>query len=110
MYPYGLDLEPIDAHRAQFDGAAARREAGIPADAELVVCVGTVEPRKAQVMLAQAFDMVAARHPRAWVAFVGGRDDPNTEALRRYVDASPQEIGRASCRERVRVWWVAQSA
>jgi D-inositol-3-phosphate glycosyltransferase len=90
MYPYGLDLEPIDAHRAEFDGAAARAEAGIPADAELVVCVGTVEPRKAQVMLAQAFDLVAARHPRAWVAFVGGRDDDNTEALRRYVDASAQ--------------------
>lgn len=90
MYPYGLDLEPIDTHRAKFDAAAARAEAGIPADAELVVCVGTVEPRKAQVMLAQAFDLVAARHPRAWVAFVGGREDPNTEALRRYLAASPQ--------------------
>jgi glycosyltransferase involved in cell wall biosynthesis len=90
MYPYGLDLEPIDAHRAAFDGEAARREAGIPADAELVVCVGTIEPRKAQVMLAQAFDLVAARHPGAWVAFVGGRDDQNTGALRRYVEASPQ--------------------
>ena len=41
MLPYGLDLEPIDAHRAEFDGAAARREAGIPVDAELIVCVGT---------------------------------------------------------------------
>jgi D-inositol-3-phosphate glycosyltransferase len=90
MYPYGLDLEPIDAHRAEFDGETARREAGIPAEAELIACVGTVEPRKAQVMLAQAFDLVAARHPRAWVAFVGGRDDDNTEALRRYVDSSPQ--------------------
>lgn len=90
MHPYGLDLEPIDAHRAEFDAAAARAEAGIPADAELVVCVGTVEPRKAQVMLAQAFDLVAARHPRAWVAFVGGREDPNTEALHRYLAASPR--------------------
>jgi D-inositol-3-phosphate glycosyltransferase len=89
MHPYGLDLGPIDAHRAAFDGAAARRGAGIPADAELVVCVGTVEPRKAQAMLAQAFDLVAERHPSAWVAFVGGRDDDNTGALRRYVEASP---------------------
>ncbi len=89
MHPYGLNLEPIDAHRAAFDGAAARRQAGIPAEAELVVCVGTVEPRKAQVMLAQAFDLVAERHPSAWVAFVGGRDDDNTGALRRYVEASP---------------------
>jgi D-inositol-3-phosphate glycosyltransferase len=89
MYPYGLDLEPIDDHRAEFDGEAARREAGIPADAELVACVGTVEPRKAQVMMAQAFDLIAAGHPRAWVAFVGGREDDNTEALRRYVESSP---------------------
>lgn len=90
MYPYGLDLTPIDAHRAEFDGAAARREAGIPAEAELVVCVGTVEPRKAQVMLAQAFDLVAAKHPSAWLAFVGGRDDPNTGALERYIASSSQ--------------------
>lgn len=90
MYPYGLDLEPIDVHRAAFDGDAARRQAGIPPDADLVVCVGTIEPRKAQVMLAQAFDLVADRHPNAWVAFVGGRDDQNTGALKRYVEASPQ--------------------
>jgi glycosyltransferase involved in cell wall biosynthesis len=89
MLPYGLDLAPIDAHRAEFDGEAARREAGIPADAELIVCVGTVEPRKAQAMLAQAFEMVAGQHPRAWVAFVGGRDDDNTGALSRYIEASP---------------------
>jgi D-inositol-3-phosphate glycosyltransferase len=90
MLPYGLDLTPIDAHRAEFDGEAARRGAGIPAEAELIACVGTVEPRKAQVMLAQAFDMVAPQHPRAWVAFVGGRNDDNTKALRRYIDSSPQ--------------------
>lgn len=89
MLPYGLDLAPIDAHRAEFDGEAARRKAGIPAEAELIACVGTVEPRKAQVMLAQAFDMIAAGHPRAWVAFVGGRDDDNTRALERYVESSP---------------------
>lgn len=89
MLPYGLDLAPIDAHRAEFDGEAARTEAGIPADAELIVCVGTVEPRKAQGMLAQAFEMVAGRHPQAWVAFVGGRDDDNTGALTHYIEASP---------------------
>jgi D-inositol-3-phosphate glycosyltransferase len=90
MLPYGLDLGPIDAHRAEFDGEAARREAGIPVDADLIACVGTVEPRKAQAMLAQAFDLIAAKHPAAWVAFVGGRDDANTKALERYIESSPQ--------------------
>lgn len=79
--PYGLDMEPIEASRASFDMHREREEADIPEDAELVVCIGTIEPRKAQNTLAQAFDLIAARHPRAQLAFVGGREDPECEAL-----------------------------
>ncbi len=79
--PYGLDLDPLDADRASFDGLREREEAGIPADAELIVCIGTIEPRKAQNTLAQAFDLVAGDHPHAHLAFVGGREDPDCEAL-----------------------------
>lgn len=79
--PYGLDIASLDADRAAFDGESAREEAGIPADAELIVCIGTIEPRKAQNTLAQAFNLVAERHRRAHLAFVGGREDPACEAL-----------------------------
>lgn len=79
--PYGLDLEPIDAERAGFDRAAAREAAALPADAEVVLCVGSVEPRKAQVALAQAFDLIAARHPQAQLVFLGARDDTNSRLL-----------------------------
>lgn len=79
--PYGLDLTPIETERQGFDRAAARRRAGVPEDAELALCVGTIEPRKGQVMLAQAFDLVAGRHPRARLAFIGGRDDADTRFL-----------------------------
>lgn len=79
--PYGLDLGPIDRARAGFDAAAARRRAGIPADARLVVCVGTVEPRKAQIPLAVAFEAIAERHPDAHLAFVGAGDDAYSDAL-----------------------------
>jgi glycosyltransferase involved in cell wall biosynthesis len=89
MLPYGLDLEPIDAARADFDRAGARRKHGIPAEAQAIVCVGTVEPRKAQTLLAQAFDRIAGRHPNAHIYFVGGRDDDNSAALRSYIAASP---------------------
>lgn len=85
--PYGLDLEPIDAWRKSFDNAAERKKAGIPTDAELVVCIGTIEPRKAQNTLAQAFDLIAAKHPRAHLAFVGGREDPDCEALEKLIEA-----------------------
>ena len=95
VLPYGLDLDPIDAARAGFDRSAARRAARIPADAELIVCVGSIEPRKAQVPLAEAFDLVAARHPQARLAFVGGKaGDPNTIALEAW-------IARSSLAERV---------
>jgi glycosyltransferase involved in cell wall biosynthesis len=79
--PYGLDLEPIDAERAGFERATAREAAGVPADAEVVLCVGTVEPRKAQIPLAQAFDLIAARHPKAHLAFLGGREDSSSRLL-----------------------------
>jgi D-inositol-3-phosphate glycosyltransferase len=86
--PYGLDLTPIDALRDGFDRAATRRRLGIPADAELVLCVGTIEPRKAQASLAQAFDLVADRHPRARLALAGAGDTVDSRALAAWVAAS----------------------
>ena len=86
--PYGLDLRPIDSCRLGFDRDRARREAGIPLDAEVVLCVGSVEPRKGQLPLAQAFDSLAARHPRAWLVFVGGRDDAYSDALAEFAASS----------------------
>jgi D-inositol-3-phosphate glycosyltransferase len=86
--PYGLDLEPIDSRRAGFDRAAARDEADIPHEAEVVLCVGSVEPRKAQVPLAQAFDRIASRHPRAHLVFVGAGEDGYSDFLRGYAAAS----------------------
>jgi len=95
VLPYGLDLQPIDEARADFDRAAARRAARIPTDAQLIVCVGSIEPRKAQVPLAEAFDLVAERHPQARLAFVGGKaGEPNTIALESW-------IARSSLAERV---------
>jgi len=83
--PYGLDLAPITAAGAEFDPAAARRQAGIPEDAEVVLCVGTIEPRKAQLPLARAFSSIAADHPHARLVFVGGRDDDYTEAVANFI-------------------------
>jgi D-inositol-3-phosphate glycosyltransferase len=86
--PYGLDLKPIEAARENLDPLAVRERAGVPADAEAIVCVGTVEPRKAQMTLAQAFTQIAERHPRAHLYFVGGRDDGDSQALQHCIDAA----------------------
>jgi len=94
--PYGIDMAPIEAVRGDLDRERARRELGVPAGADLAICVGTVEPRKAQIPLAQAFELVAERHPNAQIAFVGADEQPASLALADRVASSPQ-------RERMRI-------
>lgn len=94
VVPYGLELGPIDARRAELDRLATRREAGIGAGEDVVLCVGTVEPRKAQAQLAQAFGLVADRHPRARLVFVGVADTPASELLAGVAE-------RSRCAERI---------
>jgi D-inositol-3-phosphate glycosyltransferase len=88
--PYGFDFGPIEEARRTLDRGAERRRLGIPDEAEVVLCLGTVEPRKRQVPLAQAFDAVAAKHPNARLAIVGARDDEYAELLEHVA-----ETGRA---------------
>ena len=80
---------PIDAARADFDRTGARRAAGIPDEAELVVCVGTVEPRKAQVSLVEAFEKVAPTAPGPTSRSSGGVRTRETRLLREYIEGSP---------------------
>jgi glycosyltransferase involved in cell wall biosynthesis len=87
--PYGLDLAPIEAVRQGFDRQRTREELGVPEEADLAICVGTVEPRKAQVQLARAFDLVAERHPRARLAFVGADAGEPSAALAARISTSP---------------------
>jgi glycosyltransferase involved in cell wall biosynthesis len=107
--PYGLDLAPIDALRSGFDRAATRQRFGIPADAELVLCVGNVEPRKAQASLAQAFDLVAERHPRARLALAGAGDTADTRALAEWIAASrsSQRIELVATTPEIQHWYGA---
>jgi len=86
--PYGMDLRPIDAVRQGFDREAARRRLGVPPDADLVLCVGEIGPRKGQAQLAQAFDLIAAEHPRARLALAGAGDTASSRALAEWVAAS----------------------
>lgn len=85
--PYGVDPTPIERERARIDTAAARRKAGIGPEEKVVLCVGTVEPRKAQVPLAQAFSQVAGKHPSARLVFVGARKDQHTKDLEAVVES-----------------------
>jgi glycosyltransferase involved in cell wall biosynthesis len=87
--PYGMEFDAIDAARASLDRAETRRRLGIEPDAQVVLCLGSIEPRKSQAMLAAAFAKVAQRHPRAQLLLVGETADAYCagyrEALHEYI-------------------------
>ncbi len=79
---YGVDFGEIDEYRARVDRDRLREELGFGPDTVVMLCIGTMEPRKAQVNIAQAFASSAAlRGEDVQLVFVGGRDDPYTDAV-----------------------------
>jgi glycosyltransferase involved in cell wall biosynthesis len=90
--PYGIELEEIRAARGSFDRAALRRGLGLADDARVILCLGTIEARKSQSMLAAAFSAIADRHPDAVLALVGEVDAdwcaPYARSLRQFAERS----------------------
>jgi D-inositol-3-phosphate glycosyltransferase len=71
---YGIDLLALHDQRQAIDRAALRELHGFATGSVVVLCVGTVEPRKAQTSLLLAFDRVADDHPDAQLVVVGMHD------------------------------------
>jgi glycosyltransferase involved in cell wall biosynthesis len=88
VVPYGIDLASIDCYLAGTSKAAARRQLDLPHTARVVLMMGTIEPRKAQTVLTQAFARIAAEHADALLVLVGDQFTAYSEALKRYVEES----------------------
>jgi glycosyltransferase involved in cell wall biosynthesis len=88
LVPYGIDIDAVDRYKASFDRAAARRRLGIPSTAHAILCMGTIEARKAQISLIQAFREIAGAHPDAFLILVGDTGSPYGDAVRSYVAAA----------------------
>ena len=86
VIPYGVDF---DALRAAAPGRAeARRRLGVDSDA-LGLCLGLLEPRKGQTILAQAFTHVVPSDPGLGLALVGEwGPNPYREGLGLYLRRS----------------------
>ena len=69
--PYGVELAALDADAAGLTRHAARRRLGLREGAQVLLCMGTFEPRKGQTILVRAFSEVADRHPDAVLVLVG---------------------------------------
>ena len=85
---YGIDIDELDAFAATTDRATARRAVGVAEDRDLLVCVGTLEPRKGQALLATTFSLVAAEFPAPRSPSLARSMTTTHAACRAYVAAS----------------------
>nr|WP_300047995.1 glycosyltransferase family 4 protein [uncultured Nocardioides sp.] len=84
--PYGVDTAALDRELASTGREQARAELGIAPDERVLVCVGTVEPRKGQLALARAFARIEPERRRgAALYLVGAGDTAYARALRDFV-------------------------
>lgn len=80
--PYGIDIDGIDTFRAENGREPIRRRLGIRPSEFVILCVGTVQPRKGQNLLLRAFEDVASKYREAKLVFVGDLGDGHGRSLR----------------------------
>jgi glycosyltransferase involved in cell wall biosynthesis len=85
VVPYGVDTAAIGRYMRGIDRQQARAMLGLPADATVLLNVGTTEPRKSQTVLAEAFALIADDFPSAHCVFLGALENPYADALRSYL-------------------------
>jgi glycosyltransferase involved in cell wall biosynthesis len=83
--PYGVDLGAIRAYRQSTDRAKLRAYEGWSDRHQVVLCMGTYEPRKGQGALVLAFADLAQEFPHAVLALVGDTGTPYAKAVREVV-------------------------
>lgn len=93
VVPYGVDTGVINAFCRRVSRERARADTELPTDARVVLVMGTIEPRKAQTRIAQAFALVRGSHPDWILVFVGDSDTPYSDGLKEYL----RNIGLEDC-------------
>lgn len=90
VVPYGVDFSEIDDYRARVDRSRLRAELGFSEETLVLLVLGTIEPRKAQVNITQAFAGSAALAGRdVSLVLVGAKEgSPYVEAIEDYLKAS----------------------
>ena len=105
---YGLDVAATDALLAAHPRHQARADLGIPLDRRVLLCVGSVEPRKGQLALARAFRRLGDVAGHTSLYLVGATDTPYNEALRDYVrDANLEHVHVVDSDPDVMRWYAA---
>lgn len=103
VVPYGVDVAALDRQAATRTRTEARAALGIDAGARVLLSMGTIEPRKGQGLLTEAFAAVAYRHRDAVLCLVGDLKTPYSRAI-------AAAAARAGLQDRVRLEPVTDDA
>lgn len=86
VVPYGVDNCRITRYCERVSRTAARRSLNVPEEETLLLCLGTIEPRKAQILIANAFARSTGASERPTVlALVGDQDTSYSQALKQFI-------------------------
>ena len=87
VVPYGVDTGEIRNYAQIVSSQAARAEVDVRPESRMILVMGTIEQRKAQTRIAQAFARIAGDLPEWELVFVGDTKSEYSQALRRYIQA-----------------------
>lgn len=85
VVPYGVDTGEIRNYAQLVSRDASRADVEARPDSRMVLVMGTIEQRKAQTRIAQAFARVAGEHPEWELVLVGDTQSAYSQALSRYI-------------------------
>ncbi|HSZ36983.1 MAG TPA: glycosyltransferase family 4 protein [Acidimicrobiales bacterium] len=85
VVPYGVDTSEILNYERLVPRHEARAKLGIAPESRMILVMATIEQRKAQTRIAQAFRAIAAAHPDWELVFVGDTKSDYSRALKQYV-------------------------
>lgn len=83
--PFGVDTAALDRFAEATDRAEARRVLELDAARRLLLVMGTIEPRKGQGLLVEAFAAVSERHPDVDLVLVGDLQTAYSGAIKEFV-------------------------
>jgi glycosyltransferase involved in cell wall biosynthesis len=82
VVPYGIRSAAVDRFMAQSSREVVRARLGFKADDHVLLLMGTIEPRKAQSLITQAFARVTKLYPQSKLVLVGDMKNRYSEAVR----------------------------
>jgi glycosyltransferase involved in cell wall biosynthesis len=85
VVPYGVDTSEILNYERFVSRDETRAKLGVSAASRVILVMATIEQRKAQTRIAQAFRRVADDHPDWELVFVGDTKSDYSTALKDYI-------------------------